>query len=102
MLEFRYNGCPECKSACLRVLRAAGYFAPDHFKIVFHKDHKDDKIYKVRPDYLKIFSGGIMYNPDTQSWFDFYDNEHLSMVLTAKNKKEVERVQNLMASLKGE
>lgn len=101
MLEFRYNGCPECKSSCLKVLRACGYHPGRDFRVEYHDDHRSDKIYEVRPDYLKIFSGGIMYNPDTQEWFDFYDKEHLSMQLVATNKEEKDQIIALMRQLDG-
>lgn len=99
MLEFRYNGCPDCKRSCLKVLRACGYHPGTHFRIEFHGDHREDAIYKVRPDYLKIFSGGIMYNPETERWFDFYDEEHMSIQLVATNQEEKAQVRALICDL---
>lgn len=100
MIQLRYNGCPSCLKSVKTVLSAVGYFAPQNFIVEFHSDHKDDAIYKLRPDYLSEFSGAILYNPDTQHWVDFYDKEHLSMVLTATNKKEKDHLRSLFEALK--
>lgn len=92
MLELRYRGCPDCLKSCQTLLRRIGYTAPQNYRVEFHSDHRDDKIYKIRPDYLKEFSGAILYNPDTQHWIDFYDKEHKSIqfdVTTEANKKKL-------------
>lgn len=99
MLELRYNGCPDCLKSMKTVLRAVGFFSPQHFRVEFHRDHKDDKIYQLRPDYLKYFTGGILYNPDTQHWIDFYDQEHESMVLTAENDSKRKKLHSLVDAL---
>ena len=81
MLELRYNGCADCLHTATAVLRNAGYFKDSHYKVVFHGDHKKDRIYEKRPDYISHFSGAIIYNPKTESWIDFYNNDHSKCVL---------------------
>ena len=63
-------------------------FIDKHFNIVYHDEHKKDKIYKVRPDYLEIFSGAILYNPKTGHWIDFYDREHIKKVVKTNTPEE--------------
>lgn len=81
------------------VLRAVGWHSPQNYIVEFHRDHKEDAIYSVRPDYLKEFSGGIMYNPSTKHWIDFYDKEHASMVLTAENQAKKDKLKSLLDAL---
>ena len=80
MLELRYNGCSDCLRTAKTLLRNIGLFSGRDYKIEFHKEHKDDEIYKRRPDYITIFSGAILYNDDKQAWIDFYSNDHTSCV----------------------
>lgn len=100
MIELRYNGCPYCLSAVKKILSSAGFFAPRDYKVEFHSDHRKDRIYELRPDYLDVFSGGIIYNPDTGHWIDFYDIEHLKIVLTANTKQEKDKVRTLFNALR--
>lgn len=100
MIELRYNGCPDCLKSAQTVLRKAGYFPTTHYKIEFHSDHAKDPIYTVRPDYLDVFSGAILYNPDSQHWLDFYDKEHLSVVLKSGTQEEKKRFHTLFEALK--
>jgi len=76
MLELRYNGCSDCLHTAKSLLRNAGYFVNRDYKVTFHSEHKGDRIYEKRPDYLKVFSGAIIYNPDTESWLDIYSSDH--------------------------
>lgn len=80
MLELRYNGCADCLHTAKTLLRNAGYFVGKHYRVEFHKEHAGDRIYQKRPDYLKVFSGAIIYNPETESWIDIYDSEHIACV----------------------
>lgn len=73
MLELRYNGCPDCLRSAQTVLTGLGFFRGRDYSVEFHKEHKNDAIYKARPDYIKEFSGAILYNPDSGHWIDFYD-----------------------------
>ena len=72
MLELRYNGCTDCRKSMRVFLSNCGMREGKEYYLVFHKEHKEDDIYKKRPDYLKGISGGILYNPDTKSWIDLY------------------------------
>lgn len=72
MLELRYNGCPDCRKSMRVFLSNCGLFEGRNYRLEMHGDHKKDKIYTKRPDYLKHFSGGILYNPDNGSWIDLY------------------------------
>ena len=80
MLELRYNGCSDCLRTAKTLLRNIGLFSGRDYNIVFHSEHREDRIYQKRPDYLKVFSGAIIYNPDNESWVDIYDNEHVACV----------------------
>lgn len=100
MIQLRYNGCPSCLKSCKTVLSSCGYFEPKDYTVEFHQEHKKDPIYGVRPDYLDVFSGGILYNPDTGHWVDFYDKEHVVFVLTATTKQEKDKVRTLFEALK--
>ena len=77
MLELRYGGCSDCLSTAKTLLRNAGMFVNRDYKVEFHQDHKSDRIYSKRPDYLKITSGAIIYNPATESWIDFYSADKM-------------------------
>ena len=76
MLELRYNGCPDCLASAKGRLRQLGWFEGRDYSIEYHKEHSSDKIYQARPDYIKTFSGAILYNPNTESWIDFYTPDH--------------------------
>lgn len=73
MLQLRYNGCPDCLRSAQTVLTGLGFFKGRDYTVEFHKEHREDDIYKARPDYIKEFSGAILYNPDSRHWIDFYD-----------------------------
>ena len=77
MLEVRYGGCSDCLNTAKTLLRNAGLFVNKDYKITFHQDHKNDRIYSKRPDYLRITSGAIIYNPDTESWIDIYSEDKM-------------------------
>lgn len=83
MLQLRYNGCPDCLRSAQTILTGLGYFKGRDYTVEFHKEHKDDAIYKARPDYIKEFSGAILYNPDSGHWIDFYNNDHTKLVFGA-------------------
>lgn len=85
MLEVRYNGCSECRKSMRLVLALAGARENRDYTFEFHKEHRGDAIYKKRPDYLKGTSGGILYNPDTQSWIDLYPDGANIIDQTAQN-----------------
>ena len=103
MLELRYNGCPGCKDSAEAVLRAAGFFPGINFKVEYHDSHKNDKIYKKRPDYLTEFTGAILINPDTQHWIDFYSMDRMKLVINVTDEKSRKVVVNLVNALgKGE
>ena len=91
MLELRYNGCSDCLSTAKTLLRNAGLFSGRDYKVEHHQDHRTDKIYTVRPDYIKITSGAIIYNPDNQSWIDVYDSEHMKCVLCGMSADDLRR-----------
>lgn len=99
MIELRYNGCPECLNSAQTVLRSIGFFRGRDFKVVHHSDHRSDKIYAARPDYIEIFSGAILYNPDTGHWLDFYSNNHERMVLKAKTESDRKHLKDLVLAL---
>ena len=80
MLQLRYNGCSDCLHTAKSLLRNAGYFANRNYTVEFHKEHMKDRIYQKRPDYIKTFSGAIIYNPKTEAWLGIYDNEHVHCV----------------------
>lgn len=75
MLEVRYNGCADCLNTTKSLLRNAGLFVNRDYKVEFHKEHRTDRIYEKRPDYIKSFSGAIIYNPKTESWIDIYNDD---------------------------
>lgn len=77
MLELRYAGCGDCLSTAKTLLRNAGFLVNRDFKVEYHQDHKNDRLYQKRPDYLKISSGAILYNPNTESWIDFYSADRM-------------------------
>lgn len=77
MLELRYGGCTDCLNTAKTLLRNVGFFVGRDYKIVFHQDHKGDRIYQKRPDYIKVTSGAILYNPATESWLDFYSADKM-------------------------
>lgn len=81
MLELRYAGCTDCLNTAKSILRNAGMFVNRDYKVEFHQDHKGDRIYQKRPDYLKITSGAILYNPSTEAWIDFYSQDRMKCVL---------------------
>ena len=81
MLELRYAGCSDCLITAKSVLRNAGFFVNKDYKIEFHQDHRGDRIYQKRPDYLDISSGAILYNPATEAWIDFYSSDRLKCIL---------------------
>lgn len=72
MLEVRYNGCADCLNTAKSLLRNVGLFVNRDYKIEYHKEHRGDRIYKKRPDYIKSFSGAIIYNPKSEAWIDIY------------------------------
>ena len=101
MLELRTNGCPDCISSAKKILRNLGYFTGRDFRDELHKEHLSDRIYQKRPDYIKIFSGAILYNPDTEQWIDFYDVEHISLVINPQNEAERASTRSAIETLKG-
>lgn len=98
MLELRYNGCADCLNTAKSLLRNAGMFSGRDYRVEFHKEHLGDRIYSKRPDYIKIFSGAIIYNPETESWLDVYDQEHSHCILCDIKTNELNR---LLYVLKG-
>lgn len=99
MLELRYAGCPGCLKSAQSLLRKVGYSAPQNYRVEFHSDHRDDAIYKLRPDYLKEFNGAILYNPDTKHWVDFYSKDHKELVITASNEAEKKKLRTVVKAL---
>lgn len=99
MLELRYNGCSYCLTTATTVLRNVGMFKGRDYIVEYHDAHKKDKIYQVRPDYLEIFSGAILYNPKTGHWVDFYDKTHSNCLLKASTSAERAEVGKLFISL---
>lgn len=77
MLELRYGGCGDCLNTAKALLRNVGLFVNRDYYVTFHQDHRSDRIYSKRPDYLKITSGAIIYNPETESWIDFYSQDKM-------------------------
>ena len=77
MIQLRYNGCGDCLNSAKTLLMGLGLFNNRDYLIEFHREHRKDAIYKARPDYLKHFTGAILYNPDNQSWIDLYDKGRL-------------------------
>ena len=80
MLEVRYGGCGDCLNTAKALLRNAGLFVNRDYKVEFHQDHRRDRIYFKRKDYLKITSGAIIYNPKTEAWIDIYSDDHTHCV----------------------
>lgn len=77
MLELRYAGCGDCLDTAKTLLRNIGLFVNRDYIVEFHQDHKGDRIYQKRPDYLKITSGAIIYNPEKEAWIDFYSADRM-------------------------
>lgn len=89
MLQLRYNGCADCKNTAEAILRACGYFVGKNYSVEMHSDHAKDRIYRFRGDYLKSFTGAILYNTETEHWYDFYDKEgKTAMLPNTPEKKE--------------
>ena len=99
MLELRYAGCPDCLSSMKAVLRNVGYYPSKNYRVTYHDDHRKDAIYTKRPDYLKKFTGGILYNPDTEQWLDFYDTAHEKLIVKANTEDEKRRLLALLGQL---
>ena len=90
MLELRYNGCSDCLSSAKSLMAVWGWFNNRDYRVEFHSDHRDDAIYKKRPDYLKHFSGAILYNPQTGAWVDLYNGGSNVISSNLSNKNTVE------------
>jgi len=99
MLELRYAGCADCLNTAKSILRNAGFFVNRDYRVEFHQDHKGDRIYSKRPDYLKVTSGAILYNPSNESWIDFYTNDRMKCVLCGEESKQMV---NLVKQLRGD
>lgn len=99
MLQLRYNGCAQCLSTAKAVLRNIGLFGGRDYEIEYHDAHRQDKIYTKRKDYLDIFSGAIMYNPETGHWIDFYSPDHERLVLKTNTEQEKETAAQLIRDL---
>lgn len=99
MLELRYNGCSGCYDSATKILTETGFFKGLNYKVVFHDDHKGDAIYKARPDYLEIFSGAILYNPDTGHWVDFYTRDHTKLALQLSSSDDVKKINGIFTAL---
>lgn len=99
MLELRYAGCPGCLKSAQTLLRRVGYTAPQNYRVEFHSDHRSDPIYKIRPDYLSEFNGAILYNPSTQHWIDFYNNEHTELQFDVTNETNKKKLSTLVKAL---
>lgn len=99
MLELRYAGCPGCLKSAQTILRRVGYTCPQNYRVEFHSDHREDKIYQYRPDYLKEFNGAILYNPDTQHWLDFYSDDKITLALQVDNEANKKKTYSLVSAL---
>lgn len=99
MLELRYNGCSKCLETAKTIMSAIGYFPGRDYKVTYHDEHRADEIYKVRPDYIDIFSGAILYNPDSKHWLDFYSRDHSKCVLPVRTGEDKELVTKLVTEL---
>lgn len=99
MLELRYNGCPDCLNTAKAILRSCGYFEREHYRVTFHSDHRDDKIYTVRPDYLKKFTGAILYNTERQSWYDFYTKDRSTTALLPNTRENKDKLISIFKEL---
>ena len=99
MLELRYNGCSGCRDSAEAILRAAGFFPGINYRVEFHGDHRTDKIYKKRPDYLTEFSGAILINPETMHWIDFYTMDRMKLAIKCENEDDAKKVAKLVAVL---
>lgn len=95
MLQLRYNGCPDCLTAAKIQLANIGLFSNRDYTIEFHKEHREDKVYKVRPDFLKNFSGAVLYNPDVESWIDLYNQSSNIIDMTEENKAAIFKLKNM-------
>lgn len=77
MLQLRYAGCSDCLSTAKSLLRNAGLLVNRDYTVEYHQDHKSDRIYQKRPDYLKVTSGAIIYNPKSEAWIDIYSADRM-------------------------
>lgn len=77
MLQLRYAGCSDCLSTAKSLLRNAGLLVNRDYTVEYHQDHKADRIYQKRPDYLKVTSGAIIYNPKSEAWIDIYSADRM-------------------------
>lgn len=98
MLQLRYNGCADCLHTAKSLLRNAGYFIGRDYSVEYHKEHMKDRIYQKRPDYIKIFSGAIVYNPDTEAWVDIYSDDHTHCVCCDMDTKSFTALINRLRS----
>lgn len=92
MLELRYNGCSECLTSAKALLGVWGMFEHKAYRVEFHSDHRKDKIYEKRPDYLKHFSGAILYNPKSGAWIDLYNGGSNIISADDYNKQMVKKL----------
>ena len=76
-LQLRYGGCHGCLTNCKAVLKRAGLMSGRQYYVTMHFDHRDDPIYKVHPELLKKHTGGILINPETQSFINLYPNDEV-------------------------
>jgi hypothetical protein len=76
-LQLRYGGCGGCLSNCKYLLKHAGLMPDRHYIVTMHDDHKEDPIYKERPEFLKKHTGAILINPETQSFINLYPNDEV-------------------------
>lgn len=98
MLELRYNGCPDCLTSAKTLLSIWGLFNNKDYRVEFHDDHKDEPLYQKRPDYLKHFSGAILYNPKTSAWIDLYNGGSNIISSSEENKNMVYSLINMKKS----
>ena len=96
MLEIRYGGCADCLSTAKTLLRNIGLFVNRDYKVEFHQDHKGDRIYSKRPDYLKVTSGAIIYNPKTESWIDFYSADKMHCDVCDMKSEEFSKIVHIL------
>ena len=99
MLQLRYNGCSDCLHTATSILRSLGMFKGRNYTVEYHSEHANDRIYSVRRDYIDIFSGAILYNPDTEHWLDFYSNDHTKLVLGMDTDEKRRHVASLVKAL---
>lgn len=96
MIELRYNGCPDCLTSAKTLLSVWGLFNNRHYTVQMHSDHRDEQMYKAHPEYLKKFSGAVLYNPKTGAWIDLYNGTANIISSCDENKATV------MKLIKGE